>query len=583
MTPGKWKTITRIFSEAARLEPSQRKAYLNIACAKKPAVRTEVESLLTHHDRSGHVMGLDSSVGGKILGHYQILELIREGGMGLVYKALDTRLERRVAIKVLPAWAMGDPESRARFLEEARSASALNHPGIVTVHEIAQEKNVDFIVMEYVAGETLDRLIPARGIPVPKALNLAVQIADVLSAAHESEILHGDLKPSNIMITDDGRAKLLDFGLARRPGNTIRTEGFGTKAYMAPEQRTRAVTDKRSEIFSFGVILYEMLCGRHPFGPLTRDDRSKAIRTEAPQPVRPKIPLPLARTIQRCIEKDPTLRFQSVHDLLVSLKQCSIAGDAGFRQHTSSTGPEPPARDGLTLRQARSEIHRISYRSLADSRAALDAITRLLHNSPSADLRRSIVSAMKDLILDTRTNDDGVLPASIREIRKLALELLKLAKDGDLRDCFEKRQLEHLDLYGMNFSNERLTGMSFRGSFLVEASFRRCALRRASFARSYLRNADFTGAEIAEVDLTDADWFNAVGLTRAQFARIRRETLVKCPASVSEMHHYLESRYLYPFESWSTEIRQQLTAVWHKYLRPGGLRDVLERHTRRSG
>ena len=320
MTPQKWKTITRLFTEAAGLGQSRRGAYLDHACLHKPDIRREVESLLAHHDRSGEFAGIYSSVGDKTLSHYQILDLIREGGMGLVYKARDSRLERLVAIKVLPAWAMGDPHSRQRLLEEARCASALNHPGIVTVHEIAQDKNVDFIVMEYVPGETLDRLIPARGLPVPRVLNLALQMADGLSAAHEAGILHGDLKPSNIIITDEGRTKLLDFGLASRPGHATRTEGFGTKAYMAPEQRdTQVAPEKRSEIFSFGLTLYEMLCGRHAFGRDTRDERSRAIRAEAPQPVRPKVPRPMAQIIQRCLEKDPSRRFQSMSELLASL------------------------------------------------------------------------------------------------------------------------------------------------------------------------------------------------------------------------------------------------------------------------
>ena len=220
---------------------------------------------------------------GRSLAHYAVVEKLGEGGMGAVYKARDERLDRFVALKVLPADKMSDPERRRRFTQEARSASALNHPNIVTIYDIGHADGVHYIAMEYVAGRTLSELIGRRGLPLRKALSLAAQIAEGLGKAHAAGIVHRDLKPSNIMVTPDGLVKILDFGLAKLveaaepPGDAAATmtmtrtpateEGviLGTVAYMSPEQAEGKPVDARSDIFSFGSVLYEMLSGRRPF------------------------------------------------------------------------------------------------------------------------------------------------------------------------------------------------------------------------------------------------------------------------------------------------------------------------------
>ncbi|MDQ5858359.1 MAG: serine/threonine protein kinase, partial [Acidobacteriota bacterium] len=199
--------------------------------------------------------------------------------MGVVYKARDTHLNRLVAIKVLPPARVGDADRRERFVREARAASALNHPGIVTIHDIRSHDDVDFIVMEYVEGQTLDELIPSGGMRPAHALKHAVQIADALARAHGAGVLHRDIKPSNVMITAEGRAKILDFGLAKlaepiesTPDGATMTrplteEGVvvGTAAYMSPEQAEGRQLDARSDVFSFGALLYETLTGVKPF------------------------------------------------------------------------------------------------------------------------------------------------------------------------------------------------------------------------------------------------------------------------------------------------------------------------------
>jgi serine/threonine protein kinase len=233
---------------------------------------------------------------GQTISHYQVLEKLGEGGMGVVYKALDTHLDRFVAIKVLPPERVADPERKRRFVQEAKAASALNHPNIVTVHDITEDRGIDFIVMEHVAGKTLGQLIPRKGLPLSQTLKYAVQIADALAKAHAKGIVHRDLKPTNIMVTDDGLVKVLDFGLAKlteplapdefAPTRTMRAgegpkteEGtiVGTVAYMSPEQAEGKKVDSRSDIFSFGSLLYEMTTGRRAFQGETRLSTLSAI------------------------------------------------------------------------------------------------------------------------------------------------------------------------------------------------------------------------------------------------------------------------------------------------------------------
>jgi serine/threonine protein kinase len=243
-------------------------------------------------------------VTGQSLLHYEILEKLGEGGMGVVYKARDTHLDRFVAIKVLPAAQMADPARKRRFIQEAKAASALNHPNIITVHDINTENGVDFMVMESVPGKSLDDLIPKHGLRVGEALKYAVQIAEGLAKAHAVGIVHRDLKPANIMVTDGGQVKVLDFGLAKliertrtsqfegtvtlKQENQVNTaEGsiVGTVAYMSPGQAEDRELDGRSDIFSFGAVLYEMITGKRAFQKDSKLATLSAILKEDPPPV----------------------------------------------------------------------------------------------------------------------------------------------------------------------------------------------------------------------------------------------------------------------------------------------------------
>ncbi|MBI1791298.1 MAG: serine/threonine-protein kinase [Acidobacteria bacterium] len=289
---------------------------------------------------------------GSTLSHYTILEKLGEGGMGVVYKARDTHLDRFVAIKVLPAARVADPERKRRFVQEAKAASALNHPNIITVHDIACENGVDFMVMEYLAGKPLDQAIPRRGMRVPEALSYAVQIADALACAHAAGIIHRDLKPGNVMTSEGGRVKLLDLGLAKlaeetadpdagvtrslwhdeRPLTQIGTL-LGTVAYMSPEQAEGRPLDGRSDIFAFGALLHEMVTGQRAFRGESIPSTLSAVLRDDPAAAGSLVeglPRELERIISRCLRKDPNRRFQGMADLKVALEELKQESESGL-------------------------------------------------------------------------------------------------------------------------------------------------------------------------------------------------------------------------------------------------------------
>lgn len=296
---------------------------------------------------------------GSKLGPYEILAPLGTGGMGEVYLARDEQLGREVAIKTLPASSLGE-ESRQRFLREARAASALNHPGIVTIHDISRSGEVDYMVMEYVRGRTLSALIGRRGLGVRETIRYALQITDALGNAHAAGIIHRDLKPGNIMVTDDGLVKVLDFGLAKigetegfgepdatrtlgAPTLALTEEGtvVGTVAYMSPEQAEGRRLDARSDIFSLGAVLYEMVTGRRAFtGENPVATMAEILKTDPAPPGQlvQSIPWDLDRIIMRCLRKDPARRFQSLTDLKVDLEELRESVDSG------KAAPQAPRR-----------------------------------------------------------------------------------------------------------------------------------------------------------------------------------------------------------------------------------------------
>lgn len=297
---------------------------------------------------------------GELLGHYRLLELLGAGGMGQVYLAMDERLGRKVAIKVLPQEAMADENARKRLLREARAVATLDHPNICTVHEVGEDSGRDFIVMQYIEGETMAQRIRHRGLLLREALDLAVQIADALAEAHKRHLIHRDIKPQNIMIDLRGQAKVLDFGLAKvmRPDPGGRTETqdqltgsgmiLGTVPYMSPEQVRGEELDARSDIFSFGAMLYEMASGQSPFGSPSKAEVMAAILLKEPpslSELRVKVPGRLQDIVARALHKDRKQRYQTAQALLDDLKGVKLqvdsepVSDSSASQRPSS-GPE---------------------------------------------------------------------------------------------------------------------------------------------------------------------------------------------------------------------------------------------------
>ncbi|MEP6915902.1 MAG: protein kinase, partial [Acidobacteriota bacterium] len=302
------------------------------------------------------------------LNHYTILGELGKGGMGEVYLAEDTRLHRRIAIKVLSPAMASDPERRQRFEREAQAIAALNHPNIVTIYSVEEADGLPFLTMELVEGRPLSEWIPAGGLPLDMLLRVGVSVSDAIAAAHQRGITHRDLKPANVLITPEGRAKVLDFGLAklreaeldadgltRMPSGDLTGEGriIGTVAYMSPEQAEGKTVDPRSDIFSLGVMLHEMSTGERPFKGDTNVSVLSSILKDAPvsiTDINPRLPAGLGRIVRRSLAKDPSRRYQTATDLRNELEELKQELDSGITVSMPSSSPVPATRSrGRTM------------------------------------------------------------------------------------------------------------------------------------------------------------------------------------------------------------------------------------------
>src|SRR2546427_4728602 len=351
MTPERWQQVKQIFQSALERNPAERSAFLNQACADDPALRSEVESLISSHDQAGDSieamaaeaateMLADEQPGpilGKHIGHYEVLSRIGRGGMGEVFLAHDTSLGRKVALKLLRSDFTRIEERLRRFQQEARAASALNHPNILTIHEIGHDGSLHFMATEYVEGETLRQHLSRARITVGQTLDVAIQVASALAAAHQAGIIHRDIKPENTMVRSDGNVKVLDFGLAKlTEPKTIDTAAptlpqvetapgvvMGTFSYMSPEQARGLAVDARTDIWSLGVMIYEMAAGRQPFEGETASDVMSLILQKEPPPLAhswPEVPAELERIVRKALRKDREERYQTIKDLLIDLR-----------------------------------------------------------------------------------------------------------------------------------------------------------------------------------------------------------------------------------------------------------------------
>ena len=383
----RWEQINRIYDEAVDVEEKNRAAFLEEACGDDSELRREVESLLAYDSQAKRFINQPAlqmtaeklaseppSLVGRKVGPYQIQGVLGAGGMGEVYKARDTRLNRAVAIKVLPRYLSERADLRQRFEREARVIASLNHPNICALHDIGREEGVDFLVMEYVEGETLSKRLRKGPLPTEQLLRTAVEIATALDQAHRHGMIHRDLKPGNIMLTKKG-AKLLDFGLAKQTGGTraparvderaqsarstresLTEEGMllGTLEYMAPEQVKAKETDTRTDIFALGVVIYEMATGRKAFAGDSKASLTAAILTSEPPPItkiQPMTPPALERVVKRCLAKDPEERWQTACDLASELKWVAEVGGAISAAAAEAAAPKP-----VTARRRREQL-----------------------------------------------------------------------------------------------------------------------------------------------------------------------------------------------------------------------------------
>jgi Tol biopolymer transport system component len=384
MQAKRWPEIERLFDALLDREPAERASFLAEACVGDEELRREVESLLAAHERAQGFIetpaievaakaaaagGYDFSALGRKMGPYRVLSLLGAGGMGEVYLAEDTRLGRRVALKLLPSEFTHDTDRIRRFEREARAASALNHPNIVTIYEIDQIDGSYFIATELVEGQTLRSLMRSARGPMKETVNVIAQVAEALSAAHAAGIVHRDVKPENIMLRPDGYVKVLDFGLAKlteppsahdnsdKKTVTQHTDTgavMGTVAYMSPEQALGQEVDRRTDIFSLGIVLYEMTAGAHPFrGPTAAATFDALLNREPPAPVisNPEISPELERIISRALEKDRELRYQTASDLRAELKRWQRTVDSS--PTTSSRISARPSGVSPATRRAR--------------------------------------------------------------------------------------------------------------------------------------------------------------------------------------------------------------------------------------
>ena len=368
---GDWAAIKALFQEALELAPDAREAFLARACGADPTLRAEIDSLLAAHEDErpflnapvdGAARVLAAALGeanapaglapGTRIAQYEVLEAIGSGGMGDVYRARDTRLDRFVALKIVADTAAA--RTADRVLREARAASALNHPNVCTLYEAGEFEGQPYLAMEYIAGQPLSALIPSTGFAPSDVVRFGVQIADALAHAHEHGVIHRDLKSANVVVTPQGRAKVLDFGIARRASTvgaatsaaTLTGAGTisGTLAYMAPELLRDQPADTRSDIWALGVLLYELAAGRRPFAGDTPFELTSAILKDDPRPLPARVPAALRALILRCLARDPLHRFQKAAEVAAALAQSAAPHRAvPFMSH----GPVRRAAIGL--------------------------------------------------------------------------------------------------------------------------------------------------------------------------------------------------------------------------------------------
>ncbi|MCZ6595226.1 MAG: protein kinase [Bacteroidetes bacterium] len=379
----------------------------------------------------------------KTISHYRILEKLGEGGMGVVYKAEDTKLKRTIALKFLSLQMVGSEEEKKRFVHEAQAAAALHHPNICTVHEIDEVEGQIFIAMAYLDGQSVREKIEARPLKFDEALDIAMQVADGLYEAHEQGIIHRDIKSSNVMITTKGQAILMDFGLAKQAGKTIITKegtSMGTLAYMSLEQTQGAKVDQRTDIWSFGVMLYEMFIGQLPFKGEYDQAVMYSIMNEDPQPMtglRTGVPMELERIVNKAMAKNPEERYQNANDMLIDLRALVKELEAAASEATRSIG----ARQTQTVTMSH-------FRDLSQRRVPRLRGSYFAASAAAVILIFSVIFVVWSTAIDEKVMTDSLEKALNEPVKTTVLNLRKKEIAKLRPEIGNLPNLEELDLSG---------------------------------------------------------------------------------------------------------------------------------------
>ncbi len=441
ISSNRWREVSRLFYRAAEMAPVEREAWLSRECAGDRELRREVEGLLKNDGRGELFTKIDEGVreailswngdrealASRVISHYEVLEKLSEGGMGMIYKAHDTRLDRSAALKLLPHYLSSNQAMKQRFIQEARSAASLDHPNVCTIYEVGEAFGQLYIAMPFYEGETLKDKIEKGALPVDEALEYAAQMAEGLSHAHEAGIVHRDIKPANVMVTRRGRVKILDFGIAKVADASLTRSGtlLGTVAYMSPQQARGEVVDHRTDLWSLGVVLYEMLTQRQPFAGDSSYALLHAIQYEEPLSVtslRTQIPESVDGLVRRLMQKEPESRFADANELMAHLR--SIQMGAPLRKASSFQSGERTR----FIHDATNKSELIEPTRVSDSEAAWgkQAITPSISTPSRRRSPRRAISTLAVLPLANASADpsmeylsDGITESIINALSEL--------------------------------------------------------------------------------------------------------------------------------------------------------------------
>jgi serine/threonine protein kinase/TolB-like protein/Tfp pilus assembly protein PilF len=573
MNSARWRQIEDLYHSALERDSGERAAFLGAACDGDQELRQEVESLLAYDEQAqsfiatppltiaAEMVASDQArlLIGASLNHYQLLSLLGRGGMGEVYLATDTKLRRKVAIKLLSLESTHDAGRLRRFEWEARAASALNHPNILTIHEIGEVKTTvgapHYIVSEFVEGETLRAMIERGGLDIGQAIAIADQVASALGAAHKAGIIHRDIKPENVMLRPDGLVKVLDFGLAklterqrdgeterRRDGETEPGVVMGTVSYMSPEQARGSKVDHRTDIFSLGVMLYEMLAGRKPFEGATTSDVLAGILTKEPEPLekhRSDAGPEFSQAVMRCLAKEREERYQTASELGAAMKA------AKERDEQPPLGAAPPIDGDGAGGDGRSALLKSRSVWFATAIALLMIIIVAYWKLASKGATDAPIRSLAVLPLENQSGDpaqeylaDGMTDALIGDLAKIG-SLRVISRTSAMRYKGAKKPLPEI-ARELNVDAVVEGAIQRSGDRVsVRARLIRAGAERQLWAESYER--DFRDAlgmqsEIARAIAREVQ----VKITRAEQAGLTNYVAVNRKA----LDDYLQGRYL---------------------------------------